>query len=168
MKIPRNAPSSKATKVKTPHVAYLLIRTSIIVNKRFFDPHWSIWESPALWVALSHSSDQHACPLHIKTSLFVTTHWAIGKLASNDRASSLPGRSLIGRFTSTSLRTPIGDVVYPPQVFCPSHAFVSLVFPRLRTSARPRFPAASRTPHTSAWTTCLSTARCRRPGPERL
>lgn len=33
------------------------------------------------------------------------------------------------------------------QAFCPSHAFVSLVFPRLRTSARPRPPR--RIPHTS-------------------
>lgn len=40
-------------------------------------------------------------------------------------------------------RRPLTD----PQAFCPSHAFVSLVFPRLRTSARPRPPR--RIPHTS-------------------
>ncbi|RXN39588.1 far upstream element-binding 2 isoform X1 [Labeo rohita] len=43
----------------------------------------------------------------------------------------------------SAYRKPLSD----PQAFCPSHAFVSLVFPRLRTSARPRPPR--RIPHTS-------------------
>lgn len=95
-------------------------------------PHTAVSSVRRVWSAI-HNNVYYSTPLIGST--VESSHYTRLQLLS-DWPWQLP-------LITSAYRRALLDL----QALCPSHAFVSLVFPRLRTSARPRPPR--RIPHTS-------------------